>query len=392
MRRGLILGALIAVALPTPGLAAERGSIEGVVMNVSSGRPQPGVDVTLIASTTDLSESFDRTATTDADGRFRFRGLETGQDRFYTIDAVYKGGLYPSDALQIPDDTDEPPVIETTTRVWEPTTDPDVMLVRRNLAFAIPRGDSIAVVESLKIVNLSDDAYIGRGGELGGSEGSSTFGLALPAGATESTVAILQSSLTVPQLEPTSFGMALTAAIPPGETELTYSYRLAGDGGSYDLSRTALYPVLEFSVLAEEPLRVESNRLEEDGEQTIDGTRYQRWSAGEDLDPGDQVQALAIADAGTSAALIGGAIALGLLLVGATAFALIQRAARRRRDEEPDRGAEPITPGTRDDLVMAIARLDLDYQAGKLERARWNEQRAELKAELEAHERAGAGA
>lgn len=358
-------------------------------MNESTGGPQIGVEVTLVGTTADLSDPFERTATTDADGKFRFRGLATGPELFYTIDAVYKGGLYPSDALQIPNDTDEPPVIETTTRVWEPTTDPDVMLVRRNLAFAIPRGDSIAVVESLKIVNLSEDAYIGRGAELGAAEPSPTFGLALPPGATESTVAILRSSLTVPQLEPTSFGMALTAAIPPGDTELTYSYRLTGAGGSYDLSRTALYPVLEFSVLAEPPLRIESNRLDEDGEQTIDDTQYRRWSAAEDLDPGDQVQALAIADAGTPAALIGGAVAVGLLVLGAVAFGLIRRSTRRR-DEPLAREVDAITPRDRDDLVMEIARLDLDYRAGKLDRARWNERRAGLKARLEARDEAGA--
>lgn len=390
MRRGLIVAVAIALALPTPGHAAERGSVTGVVVNESTGNPQPGVKVTLVGSTADLSDSFERTATTDARGRFRFRGLEAGAERFYTIDAVYKGGLYPSDALQIPDDTDVPPVIETTTRVWEPTTDPEVMIVRRNIAFAIPRGDSIAVVESLKIVNLSEDAYIGRGAELDASEPSPTFGLALPSGATESTVAILQSSLTVPQLEPTSFGMALTAAIPPGETELTYSYRLAGEGGSYDLSRTALYPVLELSVLAEDPLRVESNRLDEDGEQTIDGTEYRRWSAADDLDPGDQVQAIAIADAGTSATLIGGAVALGLLLVGAVAFALIRRTVRRR-DQEPPGDGDAEVPADRDDLVVEIARLDLDYQAGRLDRTQWSERRTGLKAELEARARTGAG-
>jgi len=390
MRRGLILAAVVALTLPTPGLAAERGSIEGVVMNESTGEPQRGVDVTLVGTTANLADSFERTATTDAEGRFRFRGLEAGAERFYTIDAVYKGGLYPSDALQIPDDTDESPVIETTTRVWEPTTDPGVMLVRRNLAFAIPRGGSIAVVESLKIVNLSEEAYIGRGAELGGSQPSPTFGLALPAGATESTVAILQSSLTVPQLEPTSFGMALTSAMPPGETEITYSYRLAGDGGSYDLSRTALYPVLEFSVLAERPLRVESNRLDEDGEQTIEGKEYRRWSATDDLDPGDQLQALAIADAGMSVGLIGGVAALGLLVLGGLAFALIRRAARRR-EKQPGREVHPPSLGDRDDLVMEIARLDLAYQAGKLDRARWNERRAGLKAQLEAREEAGTG-
>jgi hypothetical protein len=136
--------------------------------------------------------------------------------------------------------------------------------------------------------------------------------------------------------------------------------------------------VLEFSVLAEQPLRIESNRLDEDGEQTIEGKEYRRWSAADDLDPGDQVQALAIADAGRSAGLIGGAVALGLLAVGGLAFALVRRAARRRARD-------------RDDLVMEIARLDLAYQAGKLDRARWTERRAGLKAQLEAREEAGTG-
>ena len=381
MRRGVIVLVAAAICLPAPARAAERGTIEGVVMNQSTGRPQAGVVVTLVGTSADLSESFERRATTDRRGRYRFRRLETGPEFFYTVDVVYGGGLYPSDALQIPDDTEDQPVIETTTRVWEPTTDPEVMLVRRNLTFAIPRGDSIAVVESLKIVNLSEEAYVGRGAELDATEPSSTFGLALPSGATQSTVAILQSSLTVPQLEPTSFGMALTAAIPPGETDLTYSYRSTGDGGSYDLSRTALYPVLEFSVLAEEPLRIESNRLSEDGRQRIDDTDYRRWTAADDLDPGDQVQMLAIADAGIAVGLIGGAAALGLLLIGGLVFAILRRASRRKVTSLEPAGRP--SPADREELVMEIARLDLDYQAGKVEREQWESRRATLRSRLE---------
>ena len=380
MRRFLIALVVAGACMPAPVAAAERGTIEGVVMNETTGRPQAGAQVKLAAIRADLSDASESVAKTDARGRFTFEGLQTGEGLFYTVDVTYKGGLYPSEALTLPANTSESPVIETTTRVWEPTTDPNAVLMRRNVVFVIPRDDAITVVESVKIVNLSDaNAYVGRGADVDSNTTAGTLGLALPPDATQGTVTVLESSMNVPELRPTSFGMTMTAAIPPGETDITYTYRLTGDAASYDLSRTALYPILEFSVLAQD-LRIESNRLEEDGEQTIDGKEYQRWSAPEDLDAGDRLQMLAIADAGTSSVLGAGAIALAILALGAFAFWGVRRGARRVRAVAPE-------PPTHDEIVLEIARLDLQHEAGEISSEHWSHRRAELKSQLESGEK-----
>lgn len=376
MRRVLIALIVAGASLPAPAGAAERGAIEGVVMNETTGEPQAGAEVTLVQIRSDLSEAEETVARTDDRGRYAFGDLATGDSFFYTVDVTYKGGLYPSEALTLPADTSDAPVIETTTRVWEPTTDPGAVVIRRNIVFAIPRGDAIAVVESVKIVNLSDaSAYVGRGADVESNTTAGTLGLALPPDATESTIAVLESSLNVPELRKTSFGMTMTSAIPPGETDITYSYRLAGDAATYDLSRTALYPILELSVLAQD-LRIESNRLEEDGRETIDDKTYMKWSAPEDLDAGDRLQMIAIADAGTSSVLVAGAIALGVLVLAGLAFWAIRRGARTMRARAP-------RTRSHDEIVMEIARLDLQHEAGEVPGGEWERRRSALRAELD---------
>src|SRR5688572_20556049 len=70
--------------------AAARGTIEGRVINESTGRPQPGVALELTSGTESGSGEVLRT-TSDDEGRYRFDDLPTGEDRFYALDARFDG-------------------------------------------------------------------------------------------------------------------------------------------------------------------------------------------------------------------------------------------------------------------------------------------------------------
>ena len=370
MRR-LVLALLLLVPVAPSAVAAPRGDIVGRVLDGNSGDPVAGVDITLTIGSTEDADVREVTATTDRRGRYSFESLRTGSERFYALDARYEGGLFAGRPVTLPSDTAEPPEIETTLRVWPTTTDPATILMRRNDLFVVQDRDGAAIIESVTIVNPGNRAYIGRGGETD----SPSLGFALPAEAEKSTLQILDADVDVPRLLDTDFGFGITTAIPPGQTSLTFTYRVAGTGGNIDLSRRALYDIAEMSVYAAPPLEIDSNRLQPtDEELELEERTYKKWTAEGDIDPADMVQLSAVAQGEDSPWLIvGGAGALVLAL-------LVSVVAYRRARRQP---ARPMEPHDREDVVRAIARLDLLRESGEIDDARWERERDDLKRRLE---------
>jgi hypothetical protein len=379
-RRGAVsLCALALCLLWAPGPhAAPSGTVEGRVLNGAGGKAESGVEVVLTGARPDGTDQIVRTAKTDKDGRFEFRNVPTG-NRFYAVDASFDGGFFAGGAVELPAGTVKRPVVKTTLRVWETISDPNAILIRRNDIFLSTGKQALDVVESVTVVNTSTRAYIGRAPRKGSPEPRPTLGLDLPTGADRSAVQILDSTIDVPGLTPTDSGVGITAAIPPGETLITFAYRLPGSAGVYDFAKTALYPVLNTSVHARDPLTIRSNRLVDNGEVTVGGTRYRRWSTTEALDAGDQLQVAAVAEAGASPGLVAGVVIAAVLAIGLLLWAFI----RRRRPEPAVRtaGAHPVAE-TREHLLSLIAALDLRHRAGDVSEEEWTRRRAELKQEL----------
>ena len=348
-------------------VAAESGTIEGRVVNESTGRPQAGVELKLTSGTSSGESKVIDTVRSDARGRYRFSDLATGEDRFYALDARFDGGLFAGRPISLPDNTSEPPIIESTLRVWNTTSEPGVRAITADRMFVVQDGNSVGVIESVTFVNTSDEAYIGRGAQMLGEDASgASFAFALPAGATEFNP--FDSTLDIPEIVPVDQGFAATIAIPPGENKTTFSYRVPGTGGSFDLSRPALYPTLELSIYAAPPLEIRSNRLSSGEDIELDGKTYALWSADETIEAGDPLQAIAVAGASIPVwPLVGGAGAL-VVVIGAIAFIL----RRRRRATSPSRQPD------RDELLESVAVLDLAFEAGEIDRATYDDERADL--------------
>ena len=374
MRRLIALAAALSLAaVAPPARAAPRGVIEGRVLNRTSGEPARGARVTLVSGSPDGAARMGETTVTGPDGRFRFTGLATGEERIYALDVVYRGGAYAGEALRLPADTDETPVIDVTVRVFDTTTDPGVILIRRDNLFVVTAENGVGVIESVVVLNTSERAYIGRRGNQGAPV---TLGLAIPTGARAQGVAIIDSTLNVPALVPTDFGAGVTVAIPPGETRLTYSYKVPGLIGLYELSRTALYGTVEMNVHTSENIVLRSNRLMPNGEVVIEGTTYRRYSAADSIDPGDQVQIAAEVRPGDSNRQVIALVAGALTLLGGL-FAFVLFARRRHRKVQPEPRDE------RHALLVAIAELDLRHRSGELSAEDYARRRAELKARLQ---------
>ena len=382
MRRVIRAGVALLLLIPiVPASAAETGTIKGRVLNESTGDPQAGVDVKLIGADENGNDRQEETVTTGNDGTYLFEDLQTGDDRFYVLDVRFEGGLFPSSAITIPSNTTRKPVIDTQIRVWSTTTDPAAILIEHDNMFVVPNDTGVGVVESVTIANLSDEAYIGRGGDdAEADEGSvPSLGFSLPPGADSEGVSIIESDLDLPELMRTSFGFAITTAIPPGSTSLTFSYSVPGTAGAYDLSRRALYPILDLSVYVSDPLELSSPRLSSKGEVDIDDKTYIHYTIDDDeLDAGDSVQMLALADAGTSPGLLLG-MAGALVLVLALGLFPVWRYRRRRSSEE---APAPDVHRSREDVIREIAEIDLRRERGELDEGEWSARRAALKKEL----------
>jgi hypothetical protein len=379
MRRLIALVICVLLSGPQASFASQaepRGTIKGVVLDSTSGQPQRNVDVTLTASTTNGERKFSRRAVTSENGEYSFDRLPVGDDTIYTLDATFDGGTFAGGALRLPSDTEKPPVIDTTLRVRETTSDPDVLVIRSdNIIINANEEGGLEVIESVTVNNLSKRAYIGRGAEMGGDgEGPQpTLGLALPADAQDGSFGIVRSDLNVPDIVRTDFGFAPTVAIPPGDFNFIYTYVLEGSGGTYDFSRSALYSVIEFSVLASGDLTVESNRLTEAGTETIGDRTYRKWTATDYLDPGDGIAISVLHSEGGALTIVAGLLALGLLVLTMGGYIL----ARRRKQGQEQKGL------TRDDLLVAIAELDVRKESGELSPREWESERDRLKKELE---------
>ena len=375
----LALPFLFLLVLPMgPVRAAETGSIEGRVINGTTGEPQRNVEVTLTRGEGD--QRGEETVVTGPDGRYRFENLSTGERIFYVLDARYRGGLFVGRPLTIPADTREEPVIDTKLRVFEPTTDPNAILIRRDDLFIVHDEDRLSIIEAIKVVNPTKSAYIGRGSALGGDGDGvvPSLGFALPDTTVPETFRWLDADLDVPEaVEIQGVGFGITSAIPPGEVDFTFSYQVTGTGGNFDISRRALYEVTELSVFAADPLDVTSNRLERKGSVDLEGTTYRTFTTPDDLDAADPVQILIVARGGSEFPFIAGAVTAvaAALVIGALGF----RSAKRARTAKT---RPPSAPETHEDLVTAIADLDLRFEAGDVPAEEHARRRADLKARL----------
>ena len=377
--RRAVLVAVAAGAVAGPGIppahAAERGAIEGRVLNETTGEPQAGARVVLTSARDDGSGSRRVTATTDARGAFAFDDLPTGDDRFYAVDARFAGGLFAGGVVRLPEDTRTPPVVETKLRVWDTTTDPRAIVVARDSMFVVPGDGGAGVIEALQVTNVAEEAYIGRGRALGAERDGevASLGFAVPAGAEIPPAPIVDSDLDIPAIVETTFGFAATTAIPPGKWRIVYSYNLSGDGGTFDLSRPVLYPTLELSVYAGDPLTIDGNRVAPDGTESVDGKTYDVYSASETMEAGDRIEMVAIAQASAGNLLAVGGVVAAVVLGAVAIVVMLRRRGRRAAPAERSRG----------ELVEAIARLDLAKEQGLVPEDEWGPRRAALKRELE---------
>ena len=287
--RAILLFALAFVLLSAPVAAESQGPersqtqssgvIEGQVVNASSGNvPVAGLSVTLWALDAQ-AQSVLQNGVTNADGRFRFEGLDT-QTHSYQVQAQYGGIDHWSAVLAFSEGQNS---LAASVSVYDSTTSPAGLVVERAHLIVDVQEGTLDVQEVQILVNEGTQTYIGSAGE-----GGETLRFPLPAGAAELQV---PEELVTCCIKATAEGFAYTKPVLPGAKEFFFSYQVAYQSATYTLAKNLAYPVRHIDVLvADNGVKVTAPGLVAQEPVQLQDRQYQHLS-GETL-PAGQTLAL----------------------------------------------------------------------------------------------------
>jgi hypothetical protein len=410
--------ALLAGVLLAPGaLAAGRvagannGEIDGTLVDgTTNGTPIAGQTVTLMTGL-DSGQRAVATAVTDAHGLFRFTGLATDQATVYVATTQYQGAPYHTDPLSLAGD----PTLRVTLLTYEATSsDAQIGLGRVVIQLQVPNvlAGTIGVTELVAVVNGGQRTYVGTPGAAAGKP-MNLLRFPLPPGAGDLVPA---TGFAGAQLIQVDRGFATTLAIPPGETDLAFSFSYPYDGTHSTFPYEVLYPTAQVAVLAPGNMTLSAPALGAQQSVALHGGAQLHVLQGGAFLAGTNL-AIQLAQlpvpgqpSDYNLALLYGLVAvLAVVAVVAVGYHLKRneaslalawlahagqpRRAGRRSTHTVARLTDPAAERVDSEQLLAtLAKLDRAHEAGKLEDEIYRAQREALKARLKTLMLAEAGA
>ncbi|MFQ6059047.1 MAG: hypothetical protein ACE5MB_09255 [Anaerolineae bacterium] len=369
---------------PTPSTAVTfDGVIEGQVVNGTAGATADSVaqlEITLHPFIDDAPQET-ITTTTDAQGRFRFRGQARGSDRTYAVSAHYQGVDYFSGLLAFAEGETIIPAMVT---IYETTEDDGAIRVERIHLIIDFFDKTMRVGEMFIFRNDGDRTYVGS--ERAHGEGRRTLRFSLPPGATGLRFDDPRMGASV---IPTEEGFFDTLPVLPGMRQILLSYDLPYDSTTYRFAKTLEYSTTSLNILvADVGVQVSTDQLiPREPREVSGGARYLHF-AGQNLARGAelviQFSNLPQRVSGEEVTPpLGGQetlkwVGLGLAVLAA-AFALGYPLLRRRWAVEE---VEEPLEREKEELLLALARLDDAFEAGEIPEVDYQRQRGEIKARL----------
>jgi hypothetical protein len=261
-------------------------------------------------------ESAQQTATTDAEGRFRFENLETGSDWAYLVRVNYQDVQYSPGVLTFESGQDE---LSTQILIYESTTDAQEVRAERAHIFVTLEDGGLAVTELYVFANVTDRTYVGAQ-EIDGRRWTARF--QLPQGSRD---LVVDDGSIGGRFLATADGFVDTEPHWPGSTSVLYSYGIECRGGSCDLTRELQHPITNLNVLIPDAgATVESSELTLAGTQEAQGGVFLNY-LGRDLEAGQTLD-LSVRLGGTSSqppTQSRSASALPWILLGTVLVALV---------------------------------------------------------------------
>ena len=373
MKRIILAAALLFLSLSAPVHADEPGAgmIEGQVINgTAGGSSVADQEIALTTYLDDAQTDTAPTTRTDAEGRFMFEGLDTAAGYSYEALFHFQGADYNSERLQF---AGGETAMSTVVNVYDSTTSDETVMVAMSHMIIYPAEGGLLVKVYYVMANMSDRTYIGADGDVN----MGVLRFPMPKGATGLQPGTGLMACCVVQ---TDEGFNYTMPLLPGSEELAYSYNISPGSGDYTLPKVINYPVVRFDLLVQAGgIQASSDRLSSDDTLDISNVQYNHLS-GQELAKGErlEIRLSGLPSSGTPGGLIW--LLLGVIVVaaGSVYIYLMKK-----------RGPQPVPagggPGNDVQMVLAeLARLDDDFEDGRIPEESYRRLRAEKKAALRA--------
>jgi hypothetical protein len=374
MVRRLIILVLIFLLLLSPIVSAaenDQGRIEGLIVNdTKNGGSVDNQEIVLTIYLGD--EEMETVSTTsDGDGFFLFADLSTETGLSYDVEVNYQGVEYKSERFAFADDN----LIRSVELIVYDTTDnPEVieMEVAHIVIYVEP--DILHVEEYLLFINESDRAYIGTASSSDESVRESLI-FSIPQDAVE-----LQAGYGLMDccIVFTEKGFIDTMPVLPGPKEVVYTYHIHADARKYIFSEDTNYPIENLTLLVQgENVGISSEQLFAGepltvGDITFNQLTGNKFAAGEQL----SIQLSELPTTRNPADNIWFAVILAIILGGFLFIFILRR--RKLAVEVPVES----TGKAYQEALVELARLDDDFEDGKIEKEVYLRLRAEKKSQL----------
>jgi mono/diheme cytochrome c family protein len=361
--------------------AAATGSIIGQIMNGTAGSSAPGsLPLTLHVVDSQFSEeTFETTA--DAAGAYRFTDIPFRGDRQYVITADYRGVVFMSDIVPLDPAAAEHSLPLT---VYEPGADASAIHIDRMMMQVSANHGQLAISQLVSFTNTSDRIYLESQ-----ADGGRSVTVNVPAG-------FQYADFMGGGYQVSADGTQVSDNVPiiPGQPTVMHLTYIAPYPGSVSVSvaQTWAYPISGpvQLILGSAGLDVMTDALVE-GEPLVTSSGTTRNFTGSLNLPAGSSLRFSVSgtpvEAAANAAASQPVNSLAYVLIGGGVLALLLALVlyvRERRHLYPAAAlAAPAQPEV-NALIKRIASLDVQHREGKLDDRRYERQRAELKAQLNA--------
>ena len=365
----LALVLVTCLSLPALGAEGDNGTIEGQLVNgTTGGSSASDIEVQLKTYVSNQETGTPLTTKSGSDGRFTFNNLSTSQNNTYQVTLAYQGVEYLSDIITFGQGETSKSANIT---VYDTTnTDEAINISAAHTIISLGEGN-LQVVVVFDITNDTDRVYVGAGNMTTGERRVLTF--SLPAEATE----IQYDEGLVPSHE----GLVDTRPVFPGGIEIVYAYKVPYKGGTYKFQQKLNYPVDWFNVLAQKGIKVASDQLIDQGPVDMGNVTY-TYSGIHNVGRGETVSATLSGPISLKTIIIWVAAALLLMAVSS---GLAYWRIKNKHKAQPVR-VESFSKEQDDlrerKLLAELAKLDDDFDAGRIQEEAYRAQRAAKKAQL----------
>ncbi|MBI3954272.1 MAG: carboxypeptidase regulatory-like domain-containing protein [Chloroflexi bacterium] len=364
----IILGALAAAlgAQISPGgrpaLAQGPGAIEGRLRNgTPAGAPAGGVAVYLVSLLPSGEALTVASATTEADGAFRFEGVNVEGSLLYQVRAAYQDGDFRSPLVSFASGSGR---LTADVQVFDTTGDPAVVRFTRVVILIERAGGRLVVTQPLTVSVAGDRAYIGAAPP----EGELRRSLVIPLPPGVQTVQYLEG-LQPEETELTAAGVLFRVPLAPGPRELLLRYEVPIAANRWRLAWRSEFATDQFDILLLGlPAQAGPGPLRDQGVMSFQGREFRRLSAG-GVGAGVGLEAILVGlpffdiEQALRWVALGAGLALGA--------ALVALAARRAKGSL----TAAVLVAERDSLVAEVAALDERFSSGEVGAGAYQRQR-----------------